>query len=244
MHADADALVETPYPAGAPHRREAAERLLPVLGKALGHDLPNQLVSIQGLARVLELEDGANLSEAGRDYLQRIATAAKRLHTQARALAAIIKATGDRRPAEAVPLASAAREAAAEVSQLFPGRPVVYHFDDAAPVLELPREALHQVLVQLLRNAVQAASDERPAHVEVGGSRDVLEQTFWVADRGRGLPPERCRLLADFFAGRAGPPGGLGLVHVRQVVDAWGGRVHVQSEPGRGCVVTVVVPGP
>ncbi len=61
-------------------RLDQLEQLRASLQKALGHDLPNQLVAVQGLVKLLELEEGERLTEEGRDYLVRLAAAARRTH--------------------------------------------------------------------------------------------------------------------------------------------------------------------
>src|SRR5437870_1875703 len=78
-----------PTPEDDRRRLARAERLLACYRQAVGHELPNQLVAIQGLVRVLEFEEGARLSAEGRDYLQRLAAAAQRTHALLRTLAAI-----------------------------------------------------------------------------------------------------------------------------------------------------------
>ncbi len=72
----------------------SADRLAPLLAalqQALGHDLPNQLIAVQGLARLLELEQGERLSAEGRDYLARLAAAAARAHALVAELAGLVR---------------------------------------------------------------------------------------------------------------------------------------------------------
>jgi len=60
-----------------------------------------------------------------------------------------------------------------------------------------------------------------------------------VADDGAGIPDE---LLPRVFEPRFSTTtsgSGLGLAIVRRLVESWGGRVEVESEAGRGTVVTV-----
>ena len=59
--------------------------------KALGHELPNQLIAVQGLARLLDTET-ERLSDDGKEYLQRLGAAAQRSHEMVRALADFLRA--------------------------------------------------------------------------------------------------------------------------------------------------------
>jgi signal transduction histidine kinase len=220
--------------------REQLERLAGCFQKALGHDLPNQLVALQGLARMLEQEQGGRLDADGRACLLRLAELAGRADGLARRLAEVGRLSRDPGPPESVALAEAAREAAAEVNLLSSGPAVEYHFQDDAPTLPVSRRSLRAVLVELLRNAARAAAAERPLWVEIGGRRTPDGVEWWVRDDGRGLPEARQATLFDGLA--AG--GGLGLFLVRQVAAAWGGAVRVQSQPGAGTAVTLFVRDP
>jgi hypothetical protein len=68
-------------------RLERLERLLACFQKALGHEMPNQLVAVGGLLRLLELEEGDRLGPDGRDYLGRLHAAVQKLDLLAAGLA-------------------------------------------------------------------------------------------------------------------------------------------------------------
>jgi signal transduction histidine kinase len=194
--------------------------------------------------------------------LGRLAALARHTDRLVRALANVGRLCRDARSDEPVAPEEVAREAAAEVNVLYGGPPVVYDFPLDLPAVTVSRQSLYQVLVQLLRNAVQAVGAGRPipsfptpgtttqgeAHaaagrVEVGARRAPGGVEVWVADDGRGLaglPPER--LFAPFQRGGDGL--GLGLFLVRSVVAAWGGCLRVESEPGRGTRFTLLISHP
>ena len=118
-----------PDPANPARRRvEQLERVLACFQKALGHELPNQLVALQGLARLVEEEQAARLNDEGRALLLRVANLARRADVLVRSLAEIGRLTCDPGPVEAVALPDVAREAAAEVNLLSSGWSVEYHF--------------------------------------------------------------------------------------------------------------------
>jgi signal transduction histidine kinase len=224
-------------------RLDRDQRLLACYQQALGHDLSNQLVAIQGFVRLLQVDEGARLTAEGRQYLEHLSAASARAHRLVGGLAQLARLARDEQPAEDVDLAEAAREAVAEIKWLNGDRKVEYHLPQVPVPAHLPRAALHQVLTQLLRNAAQAGTD-RPLRIEVGGRRDGDMVTFWVADNGRGLTLAQQGQLFEPLAGRGAAEGnGLGLFLVRQLVDSWGGTVRVQSEPGQGSTFTVVLPG-
>jgi signal transduction histidine kinase len=231
-------------PADPSRQLAEAEQLLACFQQVVGHDLPNQLIALQGLIRVLELEEAERLSADGRGYLQRLRSIAHRAHSRISALAEIGRERRDKPPEETLALASVAVEAAAATNQLYPDRKIEYHFALQDYGIIASRPALHRVFAQLLRNAVEAGREEGPVHIEVGARGAVSGLEFWVADRGRGISPEVLGALREFFSGRAvtAPGNGLGLVLVRQLVGRWGGSVSVDSEQGQSCVVTISLP--
>jgi signal transduction histidine kinase len=223
---------------------ERAEQVLACLRSCLGHDMANHLVAIQGLLHILETEEGARLSAASKAYLQRIRNVAERVATLARTLADICRDGRDTQLPESQSLVQTAREVATEVTPLFSGGAIQYDFPEVPFFLTVSRGALRRVLLQLLKNAVQAGRDGERARIEIGvGESDSCRQ-FWIADHGRGLPADALGRLREFFSGKpwTGPGNGLGLMIVRQTVDRWGGQVLVDSEPGRGTVFTVRLP--
>ena len=69
------------------------DRLLNLLQKALGHELPNHLVAMQDLARLLEMDQAERLDDEGKDHLRRLAAATQRTHELIRTLADLVRAS-------------------------------------------------------------------------------------------------------------------------------------------------------
>lgn len=228
-----------PDPANPARRVEQLERLLGCFQKALGHELPNQLVALQGLARLIEMEQADRLDDEGRAHLLRLADLVRRTDGLVRVLAEIGRLMRERGTAEVSSLSDVAREAAAEVSVSISGWSIRYAFDPEATALPVSPRSLRLVLVHLLRNAVQAAGGAA-SQVEIGSRRIADGVEWWVKDDGRGLAETQAIRLFECFVG--GATASLGLFVVRQVVAEWGGALRVQSDPGAGTTITVLVP--
>ncbi len=106
----------------------------------------------------------------------------------------------------------------------------------SAPPVRFDSGALSQAVVNLLDNAVKYSGDSREIAVRLCAENGCV--TFEVEDHGLGIPAaERERIFGRFYrvpngSGKGGY--GLGLFLVRHIMDAHGGRVDVDSEPGRG----------
>lgn len=125
-----------------------------------------------------------------------------------------------------------------------------------APASELACDSalLQQALVNVVRNAVQAAAEGAgsvavSARLCGGRDADHQEVALRVADTGPGIPPEAIeRMFNPFFTTRA-TGSGLGLAIVHRIVDAHGGRVVVDGGGGgarcagrRGAIVELRLP--
>jgi signal transduction histidine kinase len=114
---------------------------------------------------------------------------------------------------------------------------------DLSPALPKPvgfPGQIHQVLLNLLLNAVQAIDGEGTIEIGVRAEKDRLVTT--IRDSGRGIPADKLeRIFEPFFTTKERGTG-LGLAVSYGIVQAHGGKLSVASEPGRGTIVTMVLP--
>jgi signal transduction histidine kinase len=119
---------------------------------------------------------------------------------------------------------------------------------DLAPVPPIAADArkLGQVVINLLVNAgdAVAAADERPHEIALRCVARDGRVEISVSDTGVGIPAShRSRIYEPFFTTKPrGSGSGLGLAIVRDIVERFGGRIAVDSTPGRGTTFTVRFP--
>jgi signal transduction histidine kinase len=121
--------------------------------------------------------------------------------------------------------------------------------DDLAPVLRGDESRLRQVLLNLAANAVKFT--ERGAVRIEAGQRELddgrVELSLVVRDTGIGIAPEQLPQLfqrftqADGGIARRYGGSGLGLAISKELIELMGGRIDVQTEPGRGSTFRVTV---
>jgi two-component system, NtrC family, sensor kinase len=117
---------------------------------------------------------------------------------------------------------------------------LVLRADGAAPIHSV-RQLLSQALVNVLRNAVQAAGASGRVSVTVGASGAGV--AVEVRDTGAGILPEhQPRVFDPFFTTRPGQATGLGLSVAYGIVRSLGGRIDLSSAPGQGATFRILLP--
>ncbi|MGA2068042.1 MAG: ATP-binding protein [Thermoguttaceae bacterium] len=119
---------------------------------------------------------------------------------------------------------------------------VVDYLSSDLPTVLLDREAFHGAVLNLVLNAQQAMPDGgqlvvRTYHAPHGVALDLI-------DTGCGMDAEtRVRAFEAFFSTKR-DGSGLGLPTARRIIEAHGGEIALQSEPGRGTRFTISLPVP
>ena len=204
------------------------------------HELRTPLTTIIGAVEVLQ--SGAKEDPVERDrFLTHIEREAGRLARLAYALLALARAhAGQERPQlESVPLAGLLRDVAADL------RPQEGVSLDVECADDLAAQANRDVLEQALRNLGENAAKHTPAGAVVlrayaAGTSVRIE----VEDTGVGMSAETQRHVFDRFwrAEDRNPESfGLGLAIVRQAVQNLDGRIELDSAPGKGTRVRIVL---
>jgi signal transduction histidine kinase len=116
---------------------------------------------------------------------------------------------------------------------------------------DLPRiyadpQQLEQVLVNLYLNALDAMSEGGKLLVEAKiaeGDGIAAEAVITVADTGFGIAEtELCKIFLPFFSAKKGKGLGLGLSICERIVKNHGGKIEVESPPGRGTTFKIYLP--
>jgi signal transduction histidine kinase len=126
------------------------------------------------------------------------------------------------------------------------GREIISDIAVPSPVARVDRESLSRALWNLVENA--AKYSERGTSIRVFVRRHDASLLLGVEDQGAGIAfSEQTKIFQKFVRGagakREGIRGvGIGLALVQRIVEAHGGSVRVESEPGRGSKFTLVIP--
>jgi signal transduction histidine kinase len=144
-------------------------------------------------------------------------------------------------------------ELAHEALELVQGRimerGIAVHIDPALPDVYGDRPRLLEVLQNLLDNAAKFMGDQKEPRIEIGCEGQEAEgergkSTFYVRDNGMGIAPEHFERVFGLF-NKLDPKTegtGIGLALVKRILEVNGGRIWVQSEPGKGSTFRFTLP--
>jgi signal transduction histidine kinase len=119
---------------------------------------------------------------------------------------------------------------------------VVDYLASDLPTVLLDRESFHGALLNLVLNAQQAMPQGGQLVVRTYGTKDGV--ALDLIDTGCGMDEKtRGQVFHAFFSTKPGGSG-LGLPTARKIVEAHGGEISLQSEPGRGTQFTITLPVP
>lgn len=211
---------------------------------SLSHSIKNILQGLRGGADAVELaldRDDVQLAKQGWPILKR---------NLARILSLSMNMLAYSRPAridlELTPLHALISETAELVAESAKRKQVglIFDFADDMPPIPADQNALHQVLMNLLSNAIQAVPAKKGL-VTIGTTFDAEahEVTVTIADNGPGIPSDQQSTVFEAFVSSKGQRGtGLGLAVSRKIVEEHDGRLELESSEGEGATFRVILP--
>lgn len=206
------------------------------MAAGLAHEIKNPLASITGAVELLrdEIRPGSD-----HDRLMRIVL------READRLSALVGhfLLYARLPAgkpEAIDLEKAVREAAELFGKKSAADGRIATLVTAQPGIWVRMDPAHlsQVLWNLLINAAEAIEGPGEIRLELSAAKD-RQICLRVCDTGPGMPPQTLKAIFDPFFTTKPTGTGLGLSIVQRILDAYGGRIDVDSTPARGTTFSV-----
>ena len=216
------------------------EELRDSLVHMIVHDLRSPLMGLSGCVQALELTEGQALSERGRKLLIEARSTADRLTEMVSSLLDVSRMESHAmklKPREC-DLADIILITVKKVEPLQGGRKTATLLPEEPMRVTCDPDLIYRVIQNLLTNAYQFTPEA--CHIRVGATQEGLTATVFVEDDGPGIPREYHEKIFEKFgqaetrAKRRKYTTGLGLTFCKLAVEAHGGKVGVESEPGHG----------
>ena len=216
---------------------ELAKNELEAFAYSVSHDLRAPLRSIEGFSAILLEDYNDKLDSGGKDCLNRIRLATKRMGVLINDLLALSRVTRTAVRRQVIELSALAEEIAAELRQRNPTREVDFAIVPGATALADPG-LIRVVMENLMGNAWKFTSRRDRAKVEFGSLEQDGKTTFYVRDDGAGFDPAHAHKLFGPFQ-RLHSVGefegsGIGLATVSRIIHRHGGQVWAEGVSGQG----------
>ncbi len=223
---------------------ERSNRDLEQFAYVAAHDLREPLVAVGAYLKLLERRCSEKLDDEGHKFLSRALQTTLRMDGVIQSLLAYSRIGNDAPSMEPVDCEVALQNALANLHSAIEGcGATVTH--DALPTLMANATQMLQLFQNLLSNAIKFRSNQ-PLKIHVGCVRRGGEFQFSVEDNGIGIEPpyfERIfRIFQRIQNGSYRPGTGIGLANCKRIVECHGGRIWVESEPGKGSTFFFTAP--
>ena len=216
------------------------------MASTLAHELNQPLSAIanylKGSRRLLE-KSADEASNLVRDAMDKAAQQAVRAGDIIRRLRDFVARGESERRVESISKLVEEASALALVGIKDRGIRVKYQFDPAADRVLADRVQIQQVLINLMRNAIEAMENSQKRELlmsAVPAGNDMVAIT--VADTGSGIPAEMDTQLFQPFVTTKQHGMGVGLSISRTIIDAHGGQIRAEPNPGGGTIFRFTLP--
>ncbi len=230
-------------------RLERSNKELQDFASVASHDLQEPLRKIQAFGDRLQSKCGAALDDQGRDYLERIRNAAKRMQVLINDLLTFSRVTTKAQPFVPTDLGATTREVVNDLEARIEEVQGRVELGDL-PLVEADPLQMRQLMQNLIGNALKYHRRDVPPVVKVY-SQPVADRArdqcqILIDDNGIGFEEiyaERIFTIFQRLHGRSEYEGtGVGLAVCRKIVERHGGSITARSTPGAGSSFIVTLP--
>lgn len=214
------------------------------LASALAHELNQPLTAISNylLAARQLIQLGPEHTDRASDIIGKSIDQAMRAGQIIRHLRSFVqKREVERAPAEIDKVVDEA-SALAFIGLKEKGIRVAIEHQDGLPKVPIDRIQIQQVLINLIRNAVDAMEGQSRRELTIRISRDDKSARISIIDTGSGIPPDMEEKLFHAFATSKASGMGVGLSISRNIVEAHNGRLWFESNPSGGTIFYLALP--
>lgn len=215
----------------------SANRELEAFSYSVSHDLRGPLEVMNGFSYILLKNYGSKLDAGGKDSIENIRAAVKRMSELIDDLLNLSRITTTVMHREEIDLSAIARSIMEDLCRKSPHRRVAFVAPMSAPAYADGR-LVRIVLDNLLQNSWKYTSRRNQARIEFGVENQSGPNVYFVRDDGSGFDPQSAdRLFKPFqrlHSASEFPGNGIGLATVRRIIQRHGGEVWAEGEVDKG----------
>jgi PAS domain S-box-containing protein len=208
----------------------------------IAHDLRSPNRAMQGFAQLVVEEYGSQLNETARSYLSRISDAAIKNDGLICDLLEYGRLAHAELPMREIDLGQSVQKVLNDLQPQITSKSAIIEAAREMPCVWANDSVLSQIITNLLTNALKFVSDGAPPHIRIwaddSSTGSPSSVKLFVQDNGIGIPSEiQPSLFQPFQRGlvdRSYEGAGMGLAIVQKGAERLGGKVGLQSTPGKG----------
>jgi light-regulated signal transduction histidine kinase (bacteriophytochrome) len=225
------------------HALEKAREEFKAFAYAVSHDLRAPLRAIEGFSRILLEDFSKELSAEPRRFLTHIVSNTQQLSSQLDDLLRFYRCSKHDPTKIQVNSNDICKEVLAEFDDQLSNVLVVQ--EELPAVLADPVQ-LREIFVQLVSNAIKFSAKSPKPKIEIGARREPGATSFFVRDNGVGFDMRKAEKLFEVFqklhSASDFSGNGIGLAIAKRLVEAHGGCISAEAEPGKGAVFCFSLP--
>jgi len=212
----------------------------------VAHDLKNPLVVIGGLAQLLNHKGERATAQEREEWLQLIVLNTRKLEENIAELADAAQASTGKVQLnlQEVNMGELVENVVAECSESLDDHPLKCELHDV-PAIEADPKKIERVVLNLLSNASKYSPPESEISVQLHCNRKWVN--LHISDKGAGMAHEDIKKAFIPFVRLEHTQSmakgtGLGLLSVKKIVEAHGGRIRMRSKLGKGTRIVIMLP--
>ena len=227
---------------------EAWQKLIRILTHEIMNSVSPITLTSSGLIQMLEKEGQLrDLEEIDNEVLNNVLTGLQAIRKRSRGLASFVENYNaiNHLPQPVmtlVPIHSFFGHIEMLMKEEFQRNNVVFESQVAPPslVLHADERLVGQILINLLRNALQAMDQVKEKHIRLSAFQMDEQVRISITDNGKGIPPELLDSVFVPFYTTRNEGSGIGLSLSREIMKLHGGGIRVYSEPGKETTFTLI----
>jgi PAS domain S-box-containing protein len=209
------------------------------------HDLQEPLRMVSSFTQLLAKRYSDKLDKNGLEYIDFAVSGANRMQRLIQDLLAYSRVTSKKSKQDRIDLNMLLKEVLINLQVSIKESQAIIKYDKL-PIVTGDYTRLVQVFQNLIANAIKFKGDKAPV-IHISALRSGQEWEFLIKDNGIGIDPEYFERIFTIFqrlhAGQTYPGTGIGLALCKRIIEAHGGKIWVESEPGKGATFYFTLKG-
>ena len=208
------------------------------------HDLQSPLRNVEGFVKLLARRYKGNLDDKADEYIHYISTGMKDMQILIMDILEYSKVGSDSGTFKSVDSSLCVAKALSNLKDAIAEKHAEITFDEQLPTVSGDSAQLTSLFQNLIGNAIKFCTDK--PKIDLSAGKEGREYIFSVRDNGIGIDPgDSDKIFAVFHRlhSKSEYPGtGIGLAICKKIVERHGGRIWVESEPGKGSTFSFTLP--